>query len=292
MPSCNLPLTSGFVSTAHALIRWDGQAWSIRDLGSRNGTFVNDVPIPKGEEIPLRRGVRIAFGGPGEAWELINADRPEAAVVPLDGGEPILLSRSITGIPTKAEPLATIYLDRGIWLLEHEESRRPLESGALFVVSGRAFRFDCPSAVAPTTASAEQGWMLGDADFILGVPRNEEAVSLTVKSGERTLDLGQRASFYLLLVLARERLRQPSRGADQGWVAVDDLLRMIPEYTSQMHFNVEIFRLRRLLSGAGFVDAGAIIERRRGQVRVGIDRIEIRPVGDPFSLSDPQDSPG
>ena len=296
MQSCNLPLTSGFVSTAHALIRWDGHAWSIRDLGSRNGTFVNEVPITKGEEIALRRGARIAFGGPGEAWELTNADQPEAVVVPLDGGAPIPLSRSVTGIPTKAEPLATIYLDRGIWLLEHEESRRPLESGALFVVAGQAFRFDCPSAVAPTTEATARGWMLADADLFLSVPRNEEAVSLTVKSGERTLNLGQRASFYLLLVLARERLRQPSRGVERGWVAVDDLLRMIPEYTSHMHFNVEIFRLRRLLSGAGFIDAAAIIERRRGEVRVGTSRIEIRPgsVGplDPVDPVHPLDRPG
>lgn len=280
MQSCTLPLTSTFVSTAHALIRWDGQAWSIRDLGSRNGTFVNEVLIQRGEEVALRRGARIAFGGPGEAWDLISADRPEPALVPLDGGAPIVLSRSITGIPTRVEPLATIYLDRGTWLLEHEESRRPLEPGALFVVAGRAFRFDCPGAAALTTQSAKDAWTLADTDFVLGVPRNEEEVSLTVHSGERTKDLRRRASFYLLLVLARARTAQLRRREGSEWVAVEDLLRMIPEYASQMHLNVEIFRLRRLLSAAGFVDAGGIIERRRGQLRIGVERIEIRTIAD------------
>jgi hypothetical protein len=59
---------------------------------------------------------------------------------------------------------------------------------------------------------------------------------------------------------------------------------MIPEYTSQMHLNVEIFRLRRLLSAAGFVDAGGIIERRRGQLRIGVERIEIRTIADAGEL--------
>jgi hypothetical protein len=278
MQSCNLPLTSSFVSTAHAMIRWDGGAWSVRDLGSRNGTYVNDTVIPKGEPIVLRRGARIAFGAPAEAWELINDRRPEAAVISLDGGDPIFLTGAVNGIPTREEPLATVYLDKDRWLLEHEESRVALQAGALFVVAGRAFRFDCPSDACATAAAREREWSLDSSTLVLGVSRDEEHVSLTIQASDRAQELGERACFYLMLVLARARLRATSEDGTGGWVPIDTLLRMVPEYSSGTHLNVEIFRLRRLLANAGVRDAAQIIERRRGQVRLGSDRIEIRRV--------------
>jgi hypothetical protein len=39
-------LRDSYVSGYHAYIRWDGSAWWIEDLNSRNGTRVNQQPIP------------------------------------------------------------------------------------------------------------------------------------------------------------------------------------------------------------------------------------------------------
>jgi pSer/pThr/pTyr-binding forkhead associated (FHA) protein len=36
-------LTDTLISRHHARLRWDGAAWSIEDLESQNGTFVNQV---------------------------------------------------------------------------------------------------------------------------------------------------------------------------------------------------------------------------------------------------------
>lgn len=34
-------LTDAYISRHHARLRWDGAMWSIEDLGSQNGTFIN-----------------------------------------------------------------------------------------------------------------------------------------------------------------------------------------------------------------------------------------------------------
>jgi len=47
------------VSRAHAELRRRGGRWSVADLGSRNGTFVNGRPVRRH---PLRDGDRLRFG--------------------------------------------------------------------------------------------------------------------------------------------------------------------------------------------------------------------------------------
>lgn len=57
------------VSRVHAVFERFGDAWCVRDLGSRNGTFVNggriigEQPLHSGDEILLGR-LRLLFRGP------------------------------------------------------------------------------------------------------------------------------------------------------------------------------------------------------------------------------------
>jgi pSer/pThr/pTyr-binding forkhead associated (FHA) protein len=37
---CTLQIDAADVSKEHASLRWVGDGWELRDLGSRNGTFV------------------------------------------------------------------------------------------------------------------------------------------------------------------------------------------------------------------------------------------------------------
>src|SRR5687768_10671759 len=36
------------LSRQHAELRWSGESWSVRDLGSHNGTFVDGKPVEGG----------------------------------------------------------------------------------------------------------------------------------------------------------------------------------------------------------------------------------------------------
>ncbi|RZM76112.1 FHA domain-containing protein [Leptolyngbya iicbica] len=69
-PNDRIPPTidvSGFpdseiVSRVHANLRVEGDIYYIEDVGSSNGTYVNNMPLPPGNRHRLRAGDRIALG--------------------------------------------------------------------------------------------------------------------------------------------------------------------------------------------------------------------------------------
>jgi pSer/pThr/pTyr-binding forkhead associated (FHA) protein len=69
-PNDRIPPTidvSGFpdseiVSRVHANIRVEGDIYYIEDVGSSNGTYVNNMPLPPGNRHRLRAGDRVALG--------------------------------------------------------------------------------------------------------------------------------------------------------------------------------------------------------------------------------------
>jgi S1-C subfamily serine protease len=67
------------VSARHALIACENGRWFVRDLGSRNGTYVNGDRIREAE---LRSGDRIMFGWHGPTAEFRLTDAPAAAQDP------------------------------------------------------------------------------------------------------------------------------------------------------------------------------------------------------------------
>lgn len=53
---------SEIVSRIHACLRVEGDVHYIEDVGSSNGTYVNNMPLPAGNRHRLRAGDRIALG--------------------------------------------------------------------------------------------------------------------------------------------------------------------------------------------------------------------------------------
>lgn len=53
---------SEIVSRVHANLRVEGDACYLEDVGSSNGTYVNNTPLPKGNRHRLRPGDRISLG--------------------------------------------------------------------------------------------------------------------------------------------------------------------------------------------------------------------------------------
>jgi len=58
--SCDLPVSDANISRQHAEFFWDGEGWSVRDLGSTNGTKVNEHKISGSVE--LHDGDHITLG--------------------------------------------------------------------------------------------------------------------------------------------------------------------------------------------------------------------------------------
>jgi pSer/pThr/pTyr-binding forkhead associated (FHA) protein len=70
----DIPLPFNTVSARHARLSRVGERWTVADLGSANGTFLDDRRLPAGEARPLRVGqafnladVEVVFEGPGQA---------------------------------------------------------------------------------------------------------------------------------------------------------------------------------------------------------------------------------
>ena len=62
---CDVRLEAALVSSEHASLFWTGQAWMIRDLASRNGTFVDGHAVPArgdGDAIVLQPNQTVMFG--------------------------------------------------------------------------------------------------------------------------------------------------------------------------------------------------------------------------------------
>jgi len=277
-----LKLSERYISGRHAVFRWNGGRWQLRDLGSRNGTFVDGIRLGPGEDRPLSLGTKVSFGKrDGDQWEIVDDSPPVVMAVPLDGGDPVLVETDLLALPSKDDPLATIYRGAdGAWFLEQPEtSIAPIMNSQTFEVAGRAWRFCCAASVptAPLSASARIG--VHSAKLHFSVSRDEEHVTLRMESDGATVSMGARAHNYLLLTLARRRLADVARGLPEatcGWTYQDDLARDMATASTQL-INLDVFRIRKQFAAAGVADAANVIERRSGtgQLRIGTGLLSI-----------------
>jgi hypothetical protein len=279
---CSLRLTEAQVSAQQALLRWAGGRWELRDLGSRNGTFVDGVRLNPGENHPLHRGARLDFGTQNQPWEFVDDAPPSVMAVPLGGGDPILLEGDFIGLPSGDDPRVTIYRGPEGWLLEQSESVVALSHLQTFQVDSAVWRFCCPEGVHQTEAMGARVPLLEleDLELVFSVSSDEEHVQLRARSRERDFDLGDRNHNYLLLMLARQRLADRHAGELEsacGWIYQDEFGHDPTLAAPQL--NVDIFRIRKQFATLGAVDAAAIVERRprTKQLRIGVAALVILP---------------
>jgi pSer/pThr/pTyr-binding forkhead associated (FHA) protein len=78
-------INDNYVSREHVLLRKLGDRVLVRDLGSRNGTFLNGIPIRPGTEVEAKEGASIVIGmsviclgekGSKEALALVSSINP------------------------------------------------------------------------------------------------------------------------------------------------------------------------------------------------------------------------
>jgi pSer/pThr/pTyr-binding forkhead associated (FHA) protein len=60
LPECDIALNDANASRMHSEIRWNGRGYDVRDLGSMNGTYLNDERLV--EPTLLRTGDVITIG--------------------------------------------------------------------------------------------------------------------------------------------------------------------------------------------------------------------------------------
>lgn len=281
-PTSALRPPGRYVSLQHAAIRWNGSEWELRDLGSRNGTFLDGLRLKPGEEHSIRAGAKIAFGKLlEEQWELVDASGPDVMAVPVDGGDPVFLDGDLLALPSNDDPRVTIYRGPdGGWVLEQpDDSAIPIANMQTFDVAGRLWRFCCTGNVRTTSLAVA----LADPEvrnivLSFAVSADEEHVHLEMTSVGKTFDLGARNHNYLLLTLARRRISDAAESLTEttcGWIYQEDLAHDPTMAPPQLH--IDVFRIRKQFSGFGLIDAANIVERRpqTRQLRIGTGHIAI-----------------
>ncbi len=275
---CALRLTAGYVSTQHALLRWDGRAWEVLDRGSRNGTQLNGAALEPGRPYRLLKGAVLTFGHPDERWLLSDSSEPQTMAVALDDGQTLLGAQGIIGLPSSSSPECTLFQQQdGSWQVEHENGVvEPLVDGQVLDVGGRRFRFcwGTSSSVTETLSVREDG----APTLAFSVSSDEDFVELSLEYGERRVSLGSRSHNYLMLTLARRLLADRAAAlpeASCGWMDKDELADGFKITPPQV--DGEVFRIRKHFSQHGLAESTTIIERRprTKQIRLGIAQVRI-----------------
>jgi hypothetical protein len=278
-PTCAVRLVDQSASNNHASVFWTGERWEVRDLGSMNGTSVNETTVPLKENALLGRGAVVRFGCDAERWELIDDSGPAALARSSATGEVRRAVDGLLALPDLGDVLVSVVMDSaGRWFIETSEgSRRPAMDREQLTIAGKPWELEVPSyAPIAGTYRAKPSPQLALLTLRFHVSRDEEHVRLEVLDGETVLSLGERTSFYPLLLLARERREDAVDTSlpesEHGWFHVVDLMRALS--VDERHLNVMVHRVREAFGKAGVVGAEGIVQRRPRQMRIGIGSLE------------------
>jgi hypothetical protein len=273
-PACDLRINNPRVSGEHASVYWASDRWELRDLGSRNGTFVDGHRLGAGERQTLAHGATFMLGS-DEAFCLEDASPP---VLSARHGRTGLLrtaSQGLLVLPDEERPEVSIFEDAGgRWVREDGDGVLVVTDRELVVVDGEGWIIDLPSVVNLTWEPSS--FVPPILELRFGVSRDEEHVEVTVLHEGRATALPPRSHHYLLLTLARALLGDADASVgERGWVDREQLCRMLA--TDLRKLNVDVFRVRRQLAALGIQGSAGIIARRpgTGQLRLGTDRVEV-----------------
>jgi hypothetical protein len=269
---CTVPVPDPRVSTPHALLRYDSRSrWVVRDLGSRNGTWLNGAPITAFVDHPLAAGDKLVFGS-AEAgtWTIGSTEPPVAFAVHRKTGACV---RGTTDTLVVVDGDVRWELARlgDLWELQPGDDERPAWSGMPLGADN-----------AWTVYLPQHGSTVGVRPFSLRTATlafvehdTDEGVSFTLEQDGRTLELGDSALWRLLWVLADERAHSPRPDeTERGWISISDL----EHRTGLDRKSIDIYvgRLKKELTQRKVLDVSGVVEVRNNWRRIGVPAARIR----------------
>jgi hypothetical protein len=273
--TCDVQLSDSRISSEHASVGWTGETWELRDLGSKNGTFVDRRRLVAGGRVGLRKGQSFRVGsldGSAPEFFLIDDAPPVASARHMASG---VVQTALSGflvVPDSDNPrLSLMESHDGTWVLEMDEEVRAALDREVVVVDGEAWSLDLPAPTGPTIDEGEGGSEPAKLSLRFRVSQDEEHVQVTIIHAGAEVPLPPRSYHYFLLTLARTRVADAHAGvppSEQGWIGRDELCRMLA--TDELRLNVDVCRARKQLNATGVRGAANLIERlpRTGRMRL------------------------
>lgn len=272
-PSCHVHIPRKQTSGEHALITYAPEVgWTIRDLGSRNGTLVDGRPLTPGTRAPLAVGTLLCFGASTEEWRLESIDPP--AVMATDGTVWVEGEDDLLGLPDLDDPALVIQGTPIGWFCADE----PVHDGQVLSSNGRDWTLCLPSELSATASHGTA--LVKNCSLQCNVSADEEFIQVHVGLPDGTVELPPRSHHEVLLVLARRRLSDADEAAigpiEQGWMYRADLQKALRASANQIY--IGLHRLRKEFEALGIIDGHDVIEARRTtrQVRLAIDQLTVQ----------------
>src|SRR5690349_8287572 len=97
---CDVRVDSPKVSAEHTSLHWSSGSWELRDLGSRNGTYVAGRRLSAGERVPLEQGATFSLSRSAAVFELIDASPPGAAALHRESSAWHVAEGGLLGLPS------------------------------------------------------------------------------------------------------------------------------------------------------------------------------------------------
>lgn len=271
------------VSAQHARVSYFDLAWHIRDLGSKNGTYVDGQRVDVGPWRRLEAGARIDLGGapPFRVADvrapILHARSDEGHIaLPVDG---------VLALPSADTPEVLVMQGDEGPILERDGVEYPLSDGQEVSAGGRVWRVFIGGdgdlfETQPTTPARD----LRTTRFVFNDALDVGFVRLCIACEDGQVSISGRSFILVLLHLARARLTDRQRGVEErecGWRSRHEIvasLRISPE-----KLNLDLHRARRVLLAEGVRAVDALIERRReqGMLRLGLRDLTIHPAPEP-----------
>ena len=263
-PSCDIVLTEDqLVSRRHALLRSDGTTYTIVDLGSSNGTYVNDAEIR--ETTRLGNGDRILIG----EYEIAYSTAPASTTAVLPGSQET--PGRPDALPTATNPSATAIAASDAAPAEATESTSaPIEevaqaAEAPAATDAAAEAAEAPAALASAAEQAPVAAPAGTADITSSTAEftviqsqlaqlAESSASLvrrTVLEAQRAEQRGaalqqvrERIEAMLAAIAAEPQrlLAEPGEGADQAEAVhgLIDIARQTAEHPRHLDYVTQL----------------------------------------------------
>ncbi|MGK0359108.1 MAG: hypothetical protein ACI9U2_001404 [Bradymonadia bacterium] len=252
-PNSWIPLTAPCTSGRHAQIIYSGGRWLIVDLGSRNGTRLQNQSVSAIAR-PLSSGQRIALGSDaGEVFEVVHVDPPEPiAMVPSDPTQRVVGEDGVLCLHD-GDRTVLVREQTGRWLMQCDDAE-PVEVVTGHVIKRGAVQWTLvlPShhtvtleaqASETTTLVIQHSQDLDDFEFAIR------------RTGHPSRSLGARTYSFMLYVLAQRLLTEQTdpdiAAAEAGWMRVPDLLDELTRANGieaeRTHINMHVLRFRKVI---------------------------------------------
>lgn len=274
---CDIRVDTAMVSSEHARLKWIRDSWELRDLGSRNGTFVDGQRLASGESIQLEAGSTFSLSHQGAEFELVDASAPEIVATALTTGVHYFGESGLLALPDDRSPLVTLFMNgNDEWMVESSNGQRAVVDREVLDIGGNKYGIELPLAEEETQQVSLVSLMLETIGLRLAVSPDEEQVEVTVLLGAHAKRLPPRRYHYLLVTLARAWLADENAApSTRGWVDRDDLCRGLGMDATRL--GVEIHRARKQFAALGIQNAAELIQRRSGtyEIRIGVSNVEV-----------------